>query len=214
MNTSITEMNTSTTEPTAVQLAPSVIADDSERAPYLWPHWYAVYTCANHERRVADQFAYRGVEHFLPQYESLRRWRDRKVRLQLPLFPGYVFVQLALRDRLRVLQVPGVVRLVGFDGHAVPLPEEEVARIRGILGQGFRAEPHPYLEVGRRVRVMRGPLEGMEGIIVRRKNGSRFVISFELIQRSMSVEVSGLELEPAPEPIRTSLTSRPCVRLL
>src|SRR6266404_1094512 len=202
------------TKPTVARLETPVIGDDLERAAYLQPHWYAVYTCANREHRVADQFANHGIEHFLPLYASVRRWKDRKVRLQLPLFPGYIFVQLALRDRLRVLQVPGVVRLVGFDGHAVPLPEEEVARIRGILGQGFRAEPHPYLEVGRRVRVMRGPLEGMEGIIVRRKNGSRFVISFELIQRSMSVEVSGLELEPAPEPIRTSLTSRPCVRLL
>jgi transcription antitermination factor NusG len=129
------------------------------------------------------------VEHFLPQYESVRKWKDRKVRLQLPLFPGYLFVHLAAQERVRVLQVPGVVRLVGFNGHPSPLPEEDVTRIREFLGQGFRAEPHPYLQAGRRARVMRGPLAGMEGIVVRRKNRSRLVASFELIQRSVAVEM-------------------------
>src|SRR5216684_840587 len=80
------------------------------------PQWYAAYTCANHEKRVALQLGQRSVEHFLPTYESLRRWKDRRVRLQLSLFPGYVFVRMALQDRLQVLQVPGVARLVGFNG--------------------------------------------------------------------------------------------------
>jgi len=195
MNTSITEMNTSTTEPTAVQLATPVLTDDLESAAYLQPHWYAVYTCANHERRVADQLAYLGVEHFLPQYESVRRWRDRKVRLQLPLFPGYVFVQLALRDRLRVLQVPGVVRLVGFDGRPVPMPDGDVTRIREFLDRGFRAEPHPYLTVGKRVRVNSGPLAGMEGILLRRKGKFRVVISIELVQRAVAVDVDAADVE-------------------
>src|SRR5258708_26480923 len=123
-------MNTLVTEPTPARLETRVIADDLERAPCVQPHWYAVYTCANHEHRVADQLAVRGVEHFLPLYESLRRWTDRKVRLRMPLFPGYIFVQLALRDRLRVLEVPSVVRLVGFNGRPAPLPEADVARIR------------------------------------------------------------------------------------
>src|SRR6266852_464107 len=78
------------------------------------PHWYAAYTSANHEKRVAVQLKERAVENFLPLYESVRRWKDRRMKLQLPLFPGYVFVRLALRDRLRVLQIPSVVRLVGF----------------------------------------------------------------------------------------------------
>jgi transcription antitermination factor NusG len=156
---------------------------------FVEPHWYAAYTCANHEKRVADQFASRRVEHFLPQYESVRRWKDRKVRLQLPLFPGYLFVHLAPQERLRVLQVPGVVRLVGFNGHPAPIPEEDVNRIREFLGQGLQAEPHPYLQVGRRARVVRGPLAGMEGIVTRRKNRSRLVLSFDLIRRSMAVEM-------------------------
>jgi transcription antitermination factor NusG len=166
-----------------------------ELAMYGQPHWYAIYTCANREKRVADQIAHRGFDHFLPQYESVRKWKDRKVRLQLPLFPGYLFVQLALRDRLRILEVPGVVRLVGFDGRPSPVPTLEVLRIREFLDRGFRAEPYPYLKIGRRVRIVRGPFEGMEGIVVRKKNCYRFVISLDLIMRSVATELDAVDLE-------------------
>jgi len=169
-----------------------------ELEAYLRPRWYAVYTRANHERRVADHFAKRGLEFFLPQYEVVRKWKDRRVRLKRPLFPGYIFVHLALRDRVRVLRVPGVAWLVSNAGRPVPLPEEEFTRIRGFLNQGMRAEPHAYLKVGRRVRVRSGPFEGMVGIIVRRKNRSRLVISVELIERSMAVDME----EPCLEELR------------
>jgi transcription antitermination factor NusG len=159
------------------------------------PQWYAVYTSANHERRVAEQFALRNIDHFLPQYESVRKWKDRKVRLQMPLFPGYVFVHLELPNRLQVLQVPGVARLVGFNGQAVAVPQEDVLRVREFLNRGFRAEPHPFLKIGRRICVKAGPLAGMKGVIVRRKNGSRFVISFELIQRSMAIDIDAVDIE-------------------
>jgi transcription antitermination factor NusG len=161
----------------------------------IQPRWYAAYTRANHERRVADQLAERGVENFLPQYETLRKWKDRNVRLQMPLFPGYVFVHLALQNRLQVLQVPGVACLVGFAGRPVAVPEGEFTRIRGFLKQGLRADPHPYLTAGRRVRVRSGPLEGMEGIVLRRKNGCRLVISLELIQRAIAVDVDLVDVE-------------------
>jgi transcription antitermination factor NusG len=177
-------------------MPPSSLGDVALSACYREPNWYAVYTCANHERRIADQLGSRGIDHFLPQYESVRKWKDRKVRLSMPLFPGYVFVHLALQARLSVLQVPGVVRLVGFNGQPAAVPAEDVNRIREFLGQGFRAEPHPFLMVGRRVRVQSGPLAGMEGIIVRRKSGNRLVISFELIQRAMAVEVGEEDLRP------------------
>jgi transcription antitermination factor NusG len=173
-------------------------AGEEELQAFFQPRWYAAYTRANHERRVADQLAEREVENFLPQYESLRRWKDRRVRLQMPLFPGYVFVHLALRNRLRVLQVPGVACLVSFAGRPVAVPEEEFASIRGFLNKGLRAEPYPYLEAGRRVRVRSGPLEGMEGIVLRRKSGCRLVISLELIQRAMAVDVDGADLEATP----------------
>ena len=185
----------------AVELAPKadVHGEDSTIAsniePSSKPLWYAAYTRANHERRVAQQLAERGVENFLPQYESVRNWKDRKVRLQMPLFPGYVFVHLALQNRLQVLQVPGVACLVGFAGRPVAVPEEEFGRIRGFLKLGIRAEPHPYLKSGARVRVRSGPLEGMQGIVVRRKNGSRLVVSIELIQRAVAVEVEDSLLE-------------------
>jgi len=168
--------------------------DDFAEVAAEQARWYAVYTCANHEKRVAGQFGSRSVEHFLPQYESVRRWKDRKVRLTLPLFPGYLFVHLAAKERLRVLQVPGVVRLVGFNGSPTPVPEEDVHKIREFLGQGWRAEPYPYLQTGRRARVVRGALAGMEGIVLRRKNRTRLVISFDLIQRAMAVEIDQTNL--------------------
>jgi transcription termination/antitermination protein NusG len=159
------------------------------------PRWYATYTSANHEKRVALQLQQRSVEHFLPLYDSVRRWKDRLVKLHLPLFPGYVFVRIALRDRLQVLRVPGVARLVGFNGRPSALPEEEIEGIKKSLVYGIRAEPHPYLAVGRRVRIVSGPLMGMEGLIVRRKGQIRFIISLELIQRSVAVDIEGADLE-------------------
>ncbi len=164
---------------------------------YLEPRWYAAYTCANHEKRVAEQLTERAVEHFLPLYQSARRWKDRRVQLHLPLFPGYVFVHLALRDRLQVLEIPRVVRLVGFNAHPTPLPESEIEAIRSFLVHGLRAEPHPYLRVGRRVRVVSGPLKNLEGIMVKIKNAHRLIISLDLIQRSINIEVGDLDLRPA-----------------
>jgi len=168
--------------------------NNAEATSAAQPRWYAVYTCANHEKRVAEQFAGRGVEHFLPQYESVRRWKDRRVHLQLPLFPGYLFVHMVGQERFRVLQVPGVVRMVGFNGSPTPMPEEDLERVREFLGHGLRAEPHPYLCAGRRARVVRGPLTGIEGIILRRKNRSRLVLSFDLIRRSMAIEIDETDL--------------------
>ena len=146
---------------------------------------------------MTEQLAQRSVEHFLPLYQSVRRWKDRRVQLQLPLFPGYVFVQLALRDRLQVLQVPGVAKLVGFNGTPTALPQEEIDALRTSLVSGVRAEPHPFLASGRRIRIKSGPLAGLEGAIIRRKNGLRFVISLPLIHRSAAVEIEEADLEPA-----------------
>lgn len=173
------------------------VLEGAEFAPSQQPRWYAIYTCANHERRVASQLERRGIEHFLPQYESMRRWKDRKVRLQRPLFPSYLFVRLPLSNRLRVQELPGVVRFVGFDGSPAVVSDDEVLRIREVLSGGSRAEPHPFLRVGRRVRVKTGPLVGLQGILVRRKNTLRLVVSVELIARSMSVEIDEVDVEPA-----------------
>ena len=115
--------------------------------------------------------------------------------LNLPLFPGYVFVRMAMRERALVVQVPGVARLVGFNGAPTPLPVEEIEGLKRGLVSGMRAEPYPFRAAGRRVRVRSGPLAGTEGIVVRRKNFERFVISLEMIQRSVAVELNGIDLE-------------------
>jgi transcription antitermination factor NusG len=158
--------------------------------------WYAAYTCANHEKRVAEQLGAREVEYFLPLHESVRKWKDRRVRLQLPLFPGYIFVHMALCDRLKVQQVPGLARLVGFDGTPAELPEQEIETLRMSLVNGVRAEPHRYLVAGRRVRVMNGPMAGLRGILTRKKSNARLVVSLELIQRAIAVEIDEADIEP------------------
>jgi transcription antitermination factor NusG len=165
-------------------------------AEYCEPLWYAAYTSANHERRVAEQLGARAVEHFLPSYASVRRWKDRRVTLQLPLFPGYVFVRMELRDRLRVLQIAGVARLVGFGGVPTPLPQEEIDALRAGLASGVPVEPHSYLNVGRRARIKQGPLAGLEGILLRWKGNWRVVLSLDLIQRSVAVDLDASALEP------------------
>ena len=160
------------------------------------PRWYAVYTCANREKRVAEQFAQRSIEHFLPLYETVRQWKDRRMRAQLPLFPGYIFVNHVLRKRLQLLSISGVVRLVGFNGIAAALPPREIETLRDGLRRPFRAEPHPYLTVGERVRILRGPFEGFSGILRRRRGQLRVVLSIELIKRSMAVEVGIEDIRP------------------
>jgi transcription antitermination factor NusG len=159
------------------------------------PHWYAVYTCANHEKQVATQFLERNIEHFLPLYDSVRRWADRKKRIQLPLFDGYVFVRIGLRDRMAVLRVPSVVRLVGFNGHPAMLSAQEIDFLKNTLLPQLRAEPHPYLKIGRTVRIVRGALQGAEGVLIRKKKASRVVVAIDLIARAASVEVETADIE-------------------
>jgi transcription antitermination factor NusG len=158
-------------------------------ADHLEVYWYAAYTRSRHEKRISEQLKQRSVEHFLPLYEAVHRWKDRRVRLQLPLFPCYVFVRLALRDQLKVLQIPGVVRLVGFNGRPTILPETEMLALRRGLSSGARAEPHPYLKSGQSVLITKGPFTGFGGILVRRKGLRRVVISLALIKSSVAVEV-------------------------
>lgn len=172
--------------------APSLLAN------FLEPRWYAAYTCANHEKRIAQQLEERGVDHFLPLYETVRRWKDRRMRLHIPLFPGYVFVRLPLRDRLRVLTIPSIVRLVSFGDLPMALPESEMESLRKGLKAHLCAEPHPYLTTGRRVRIKSGPLEGMEGILVRRRGNFRVVLSIDLIMRSVVVDADLADLLPLP----------------
>lgn len=170
-------------------------AQKRSTSAYREEKWYVAYTSANHEKRVAEQLGARSVEHFLPSYSSVRRWKDRRITLQMPLFPGYVFVRIDLRDRLQVLQIPGLARLVGFGGTPMPLPQGEIDTLRAGLAAGLRAEPHPYLKVGRHTRIKQGPLAGLKGILIRWKGTWRVVLAVDLIQRSVAVEIDASNLE-------------------
>lgn len=160
-------------------------------------NWYALYTCPRHEKFVAEQIERRRFSCFLPLYRSVRRWKDRRKELELALFPGYVFVRMALENRLQVLELPGVVRLVSFNGQPAVVPTEQIDSIRDRLSGARNIEPHPYLRTGRRVRVRQGAMTGLEGIVVRRKDRCRIVFSIDLIMRSVAVEVDEADLEAA-----------------
>jgi len=164
----------------------------AEAAPL---RWYAVYTNVRHEKKVAQQLTDRSVDCFLALYKCVRRWKDRQKEIELPLFPGYVFVRTDLRDRLRILSVPGIVHIVGVLGRPAPLPEEEI-QVLSRRPACARLEPHPFLSVGRRVRVRSGPMAGLEGILIRRKDRLRVVLSIDLIMRAVAVEVDEADIEP------------------
>jgi transcription termination/antitermination protein NusG len=164
------------------------------------PHWYAVYTRPSHEKQVAKQFAAREIESYLPHYQVRRRWKNRcNKNLELPLFPSYIFVRIPLADRVRVLEVPSVLSIVGTAGCPVPLPDHDIETLRAGL-QARKAEPHPFLKLGMRARIVHGPLAGLEGFVVRDNNGVRVVISLDLIMQSMAVEVAWDEVEPLASP--------------
>jgi transcription antitermination factor NusG len=149
-----------------------------------------------HEKRVTQYLNLHEIEHYLPIYRAQRKWRNGlKVTLELPLFPGYLFVHIGQSERVRVLQVPGVLSFVGgTGGQPASMPEAEISALRS--GLPLRnAEPHPVLTVGQRARIRSGALAGMEGVVVRRKNSLRVVLTMELIQRSVAVEVNETELE-------------------
>ena len=157
--------------------------------------WYAAYTYPRHEKFVSKQLEDRGIESFLPVYRSVRRWKDRRKEIELVLFPSYVFVRIPLADRFRVLGLPGLVRLVSFNGQPASLPEREIEGLRNGLEGGLFAEPHPYLQVGRRVRVSRGPMAGLEGVLIRKKDKFRIVILLEAIMHSVALEIDSADVD-------------------
>jgi transcription termination/antitermination protein NusG len=173
----------------------SMMSQSSEKSRER--NWYALYTCARHEKRVAEQIKGRNLSCFLPLYRSVRRWKDRRKELELALFPGYVFVHIGLENRLDVLRLRGAVRLVSFNGRPAALPEGEIETLKNSLSNATRVEPHPYLRAGRKVRIRNGALQGLEGIVVRRKDRCRIVFSIDLIMRSVAVEVDEADLEAA-----------------
>ncbi len=158
--------------------------------------WWAIYTRHQHEKSVEEMLTAKGFEVFLPLYESVRRWKDRKKLLSLPLFPCYVFVKGGMDRRLPVLTTPGVYMILTRGEHVATIPEGEIEAIRRTVEGPFRVEPHPFLRVGERVRVVRGSLEGVEGILTRKKNLYRLVLSVEMLAQSVAVEIDASDVVP------------------
>ncbi len=161
--------------------------------------WCAVYTRHQHEKTIGEMLKAKGFEIFLPLYESTRRWKDRQKVLSLPLFPCYVFVRGAHERRLPVLTIPGVHMIISRGERVVTVPEEEIEAIRRTVEGPFSVEPHPFLRCGERVRVVRGSLEGVEGILTRKKNLFRLVLSVDMLAQSVSVEIDAMDVEPLAE---------------
>jgi transcription antitermination factor NusG len=172
--------------------------DPPRPTDHVEERWYAVSTSPRHEKWVACQLRGYEIDCFLPLYKSLRRWKDRRKELELPLFPGYLFVHIALKNRLQVLRIPGVTQLVGASGRPVPLREQEIEALRKGLASGMYAEAHSCLKIGRQVLVTRGPLTGAQGILTRKKQNCRIVISIDAIMRSVALEIDEADVQPMP----------------
>lgn len=158
-------------------------------------YWYAVYTYPRHEKSVAERLESNGVETFLPTFTTESQWKDRRVKIEVPVFPGYVFVRMSSAQRGKVLSAPGVIRVLSLGGVPIPLDDSEIEGIRLCLDRGMKLEPHPFLEVGDRVRVRSGQLAGLEGRISQRKNKRRLIVPLTLINQSMAVEIDAYLLE-------------------
>ena len=162
------------------------------------PRWYAIRTRSRHEKLVRDRLAAEGIEQLLPTVFRLSQWKDRKRRIQIPLFGGYVFVHVPIRQRrLDILKVPGIVRIVGLNNIPEPVPDEEIESVQVFLKTTIRYDPYPYLAVGRRVEIRRGALKGLQGILIKKKNKFKFVLSVHLIQQSVALEIDASDIEPA-----------------
>jgi len=164
------------------------------------PHWYAVQTSPRHEKRVREHLGHRLVECFLPLFRTIHRWKNGcKAQVELPLFPGYLFVNIAKSERVRVLDVPGVLSFVGPKGEPARLPDVEIETLRsGLHLQKF--EPYTNLIVGQTVRIKAGSLNGLSGVLVRSANGFRVVLTVELIKQSVAVELDAADVEPIGPP--------------
>jgi transcription antitermination factor NusG len=169
-----------------ISLPPTRPDSLAERFP-----WYGIRTRSNHERVAALVLEGKGYEPYLPSYYAYRRRADVLVKSEYPLFPGYVFCRFDAKKRLPILMTTGVVSVVGVGKEPAAIPDEEIEAVKAVLRSGLPAEPCAYLREGQRVRVTSGSLDGVEGILVKKKNHFRMVVSVTMLQRSISVEIDG-----------------------
>ena len=159
------------------------------------PSWFAVFTTPRHEKRIALHCQERKIESFLPLYQETRQWKNRcKVKLELPLFPNYLFVHIERHERFRVLNVPGVVSILGAGTDLFPVEDGYIAALRSGV-EARKIEPHPQVEIGDRVRITAGAMAGLEGVLIRKKNELRVVVKVALLERCMAIEVTTADVE-------------------
>jgi transcription antitermination factor NusG len=158
-------------------------------------HWHALYTRHQHEQSVARHLSNCGHKVFLPLYSVTHKWQDRTKQLHLPLFPSYVFFQGGLDRQTQIVSAPGVSSIVGWAGRPAIIPQEEIDTVLRMVESPFHIESHAYLQCGERVRIKDGPLQGVEGVLVRKKNLFRLVVSLKLLGRSAAVEISMSSIE-------------------
>jgi transcription antitermination factor NusG len=162
--------------------------------------WYALYTKHQHEKSAADILRLKGFETLAPTYRAKHRWKDRTKELLLPVFPCYVFVRSAMQRKLDILRTPGVFCMVSSAGQPCVVPEDDMELVRQVSASSVPVEPHPYLRTGEYVRISSGPFAGHKGVLTRIKNGLRVVLSVELLQKSVALELDASVLEPWDSP--------------
>ncbi len=158
-------------------------------------NWYAVYTIVRHEKAVNSALLEKDIDTFLPLREVISQWKDRKKKVLLPLFPGYLFINSTLEDRLTILNTPGIVRILGVTGSPIPIPDEQVEAIKKLIESRLPYDPYPYYNEGKMVMVVNGPLQGVVGRILQKRTSNKLILSVDLIKRSVSVEVQAEDVE-------------------
>jgi len=160
--------------------------------------WYALQTRPRHEKRVHAELQENSIHTFLPLLSERHFWSDRRQTVQVPMFPGYVFARMRndLHQRVTVLRTRGIVRLVGVRGLGTPIPEEQVQAIQSIVTAKVPFGPYPFLNVGQRVRIVGGSLDGIQGIVQAKNGDASLIISVDLIQRSIAIRISGYRVVP------------------
>jgi transcription termination/antitermination protein NusG len=164
--------------------------------PLVNIHWYALRTRSRHEKIVRDQLANQGIEPLLPTVKRLSQWKDRKKEVEVPLFSGYCFVRFTMDQKLPVLKTVGVVDIVGSGQQPEPIPDEEIAAIQTLMTSVLPYDPHPYLHEGMMVEVIKGPLQGVRGILLRKEKRHRLVLGVRLIQQAAAVEIDIRDVVP------------------
>jgi transcription termination/antitermination protein NusG len=158
--------------------------------------WLVLRTRSRHEKKVRDELISRRIETFLPLYERWSHWKDRRMRVEFPLFPGYCFVHLRSTERLLVLNTPGTAGFLGFNGYAEPVPDAEIAALSRLVASAIRYDPHPFLTEGMLVEVIRGPLAGVRGTIVRKDRSTKLVLAITLIHQAAALEIHPADVAP------------------